>query len=618
VAEPKTAKPGMNQLELDRKTFELWATIDAKLVAEFGDELPTEMIGNARLTLAGVKSRGLIESFELYETLFEQVWERITKRSDIKSVTFIIAAGAPRLPGIALGRAADDDSSLGYLTIGAQKTTIARWQPEWLIREVTKGMRGMGVKIEPNAAQIHCLWLHAAVNGEPIRRAAFGATPTLDQVSEGKEYLIRTFRTRQEVDIVFASFKTFRSKEGLSKLIASVKEAVYRLATDPGGSGYYLLLNENIEKTISRCRQGVQALGLQLPVSVLGAVTLRAALLEGDIVKGIPPGSGALFVSIIREMLTLESASFTKEWLADRFLTPVASDSIVELMAILKNRGFVERPPKSEHWQVSDNIVFAGYRICGRKSDEFHNSALNAAAGAIATVDSQRFGFHSVRYCISEDKAADLAKLIKDFREMLVSFARGQTAKDQVYQINMQLFPITRLSPDYRRISLEKHRLEAEAGEGPWITPVVYDLVNTTNFRYDPKWVAGKLIPAVTVAKADATLELLKNLGCIAMDPIQNRFVQTTTKFEAPAMLTADAQREFHSKMVELAGAALSSEDFPRREFSTLILALREDSTAQIRNDIKTFMQDMANLSAKSFDSDQVYQLNLQMFPHSK
>jgi hypothetical protein len=71
-------------------------------------------------------------------------------------------------------------------------------------------MKELGVSSESNTAQIHCLWVHAAINGEPIRRAGFGSAPVASQIPEGKDYSVRVFRSRQEVDIYFASFKTFR------------------------------------------------------------------------------------------------------------------------------------------------------------------------------------------------------------------------------------------------------------------------------------------------------------------------------------------------------------------------------------------------------------------------
>ncbi len=612
-------KSELIQSRLDRKTFELWTTLDSRHLAAF-TELPTEIVGAARLALAGLKSAGQIDEFEIFEDRFAKVWDEMwIRKGSVHAVTFVIGAGYPKLQGVKISRALDEDTAAGYLTLSTPKTAISRWQPRWLFYYTNSQLKIEGTSLRANPAHIHCLWMHAALNGEPINRESFSPRPTLDQIPEGKDYIIRAYRTRQEVDIIFATFKSFRKDTGLPRLLDKVRRAVYKLATEPGGSGYYHLLNNHIKQTIIESRDGVQALGLELPVSILGALTLSATLLEGDVIKGIPAGTGVLFLAIMREMLTIEGAEFSREWFHKNFLMPVSEDSILDLMAVLKNRGFVDRDPETDTYRLSPNIVSAGYRICGRKVDPFHRTALSIAQGALATVSPARFIIQSHRFCLSEQMLGKLTELLHEFREKTVAEVRVAEARSQVYQVNLQFFPLTRLSPDYRRIMMEKHLQDAAPNEGAdWYYYLVCELAKMENFRYDPKWVAGKLLLPLSINQAEKSLEHLKTFGYIAMDPIKNRFVTTAKTFDKIEDMPKDKVLLRQEKMLELASIALSEDMFERRNFSTMLLGIDESYVAKLQTDLLVLVAKMQEESLKSLGPDQLYQLNLQLFPHTK
>ena len=78
----------------------------------------------------------------------------------------------------------------------------------------------------------------------------------------------------------------------------------------------------------------------------------------------------------------------------------------------------------------------------------YHRQMLTRAAESIELVKSENRDISALTVSISTDTVAELKDRIHDFRELLIDLCDRDESPDAVYQINLQLFPLTKTRKD--------------------------------------------------------------------------------------------------------------------------------------------------------------------------
>ena len=148
-----------------------------------------------------------------------------------------------------------------------------------------------------------------------------------------------------------------------------------------------------------------------------------------------------------------------------------------------------------------------------------------------------------------------------------------------------------------------------------WRHFALLSLLNTRDFREDPKWMALRL--GANSKECSLAWSRLRRMG----------LVQKTTsgnwKAKYDRIKTEDDQlipalRYSHYEGLELAKEALSEEPLERREFNWLIIALDQSDLGLLKKRIRTFREQIIRDFGRQTEADEVYRLNLQLFPYTK
>lgn len=74
----------------------------------------------------------------------------------------------------------------------------------------------------------------------------------------------------------------------------------------------------------------------------------------------------------------------------------------------------------------------------------FHLEMLERAAASIDAVEPERRDISAMTVCVRADSVAELKQKLRDFREQFIGLCDSQDAPDQVYQVNIQFFPLSK------------------------------------------------------------------------------------------------------------------------------------------------------------------------------
>lgn len=151
-----------------------------------------------------------------------------------------------------------------------------------------------------------------------------------------------------------------------------------------------------------------------------------------------------------------------------------------------------------------------------------------------------------------------------------------------------------------------------------WYHAVVRELVTHAGFGCDPEAISHSIIPAVSVAKVRKSITLLKNLGLIYEGP-DGKWHASDKIVSSEYEIRSIALKNYHIGMLQQATDALEHLPSEEREFQGLTLSANRKTFLRMKERIRSFTDELlAMAAAEEEDADEVYQINLQMFPFAQ
>lgn len=198
------------------------------------------------------------------------------------------------------------------------------------------------------------------------------------------------------------------------------------------------------------------------------------------------------------------------------------------------------------------------------------------------------------------------AKEARHFR-VLVHLAQAATSEERDFFAN-QLFKSKSLKA-LKPLSEAQYRYYNE-----WYHIPLRELVERSDFRNDPKWIAGQFTPPLSEKQVNEGLATLLKLELIEVNDCGG-FRQTQRAITSGDDVTGQAFLNFQKQVIQLGAEAI--ERFPKeeREVSSLTLGVSAGSFQKIQKLIKDFQQEVIAIASVPQPVEEILQLNVQLFP---
>jgi uncharacterized protein (TIGR02147 family) len=165
----------------------------------------------------------------------------------------------------------------------------------------------------------------------------------------------------------------------------------------------------------------------------------------------------------------------------------------------------------------------------------------------------------------------------------------------------------------------EAHRLlgEQSAYYQHWYMPAIRELASLPGFKEDPKWIAARLEPTISVKQASEALETLCRLGLLVRNG-RGKLQQAQPLVTSGPGPLGHQVFQYHQGMLDLAKQALDRLPREERDISCLTLCVSESALPALKARIRALRQELLQLAELEAKPERVVQLNFQMFPLSK
>lgn len=172
---------------------------------------------------------------------------------------------------------------------------------------------------------------------------------------------------------------------------------------------------------------------------------------------------------------------------------------------------------------------------------------------------------------------------------------------------------ISSLAPGKNSIQLNLNQFSLISN---WYFYVIKQLINTPGFIEDMDWIFKRLDRKVTPSQIKYALDALQELGLVERNE-EGNLVTSGKGVISPNDVPSSALKNHHTGMMERASEALREKAVEERQISSLTFRMNSKDVAKAKDRVFKFIQEF-NEEFSTESGDEIFQLNAQLFPHTK
>lgn len=145
----------------------------------------------------------------------------------------------------------------------------------------------------------------------------------------------------------------------------------------------------------------------------------------------------------IRDLLSIIDFSDNYYDLARQLFPAITEAEAERAVANLHQMGLIERDSEG-FWRPLDRVISTGDEVVSLQLADFQIKTMDMGKQALEKIPAKRRDISVLSLTLSKEQFIKAKREIQDFRKRLLSIATNDEEADQIYQCNIQFFPVTR------------------------------------------------------------------------------------------------------------------------------------------------------------------------------
>jgi uncharacterized protein (TIGR02147 family) len=150
------------------------------------------------------------------------------------------------------------------------------------------------------------------------------------------------------------------------------------------------------------------------------------------------------YMPVVRELVIHPLYPDAPAWIAKRIVPTVTEAKVRKAIGLLDKLGLISRDAKVDRWIQTDRVVSTPAEVLSLAVTRYHRDMIGIAQQAVERFPSAQRDIRSVTLGLDTAGYREVKKRLQAFWKELLAFSSTQKAVETVYQINTQLFPLTR------------------------------------------------------------------------------------------------------------------------------------------------------------------------------
>ncbi|MCU0609616.1 MAG: TIGR02147 family protein [Chitinispirillaceae bacterium] len=148
------------------------------------------------------------------------------------------------------------------------------------------------------------------------------------------------------------------------------------------------------------------------------------------------------YIPVIRELITAKGFTGDPAWIGSRIIPAVSPAKVKKAISVLESLGLIRE--EQGRWAQTNRVVCTPAEVLSLAVTTYHKHVIELSHDAIERFKPAERDIRSVTFGISKAGYEEIKKRQETFWKELLAYADTQTSVDRVYQMNMQLFPVSK------------------------------------------------------------------------------------------------------------------------------------------------------------------------------
>jgi len=149
------------------------------------------------------------------------------------------------------------------------------------------------------------------------------------------------------------------------------------------------------------------------------------------------------YMPAVRELVTCESYPGDPSWIACRLIPQVSESKIRKAVQLLESFGLIRRDNEKSRWVQTDHVISTPSEVLSVALARYTRDIFQLGTESVDRFESSERDLRGITIGIPESAFPELKERMEAFWRELMAFGRAQGKVDRVYQINLQLFPLS-------------------------------------------------------------------------------------------------------------------------------------------------------------------------------
>jgi uncharacterized protein (TIGR02147 family) len=149
------------------------------------------------------------------------------------------------------------------------------------------------------------------------------------------------------------------------------------------------------------------------------------------------------YLPAIRELVARPDFVEDAKWIARELMPSISAKKAAEGLKVLLNLGLVRRMPDGR-LERGDPSWTTGPEPSSKIVEAFHQQMLTLATEALQKYSAEERNVSSLVVCVRAKTVAELKRRLTSFQQELLALCDADEEPEVVYQVGMQLFPLSR------------------------------------------------------------------------------------------------------------------------------------------------------------------------------
>lgn len=148
------------------------------------------------------------------------------------------------------------------------------------------------------------------------------------------------------------------------------------------------------------------------------------------------------YYTAVRELINITRFSDDYQWLARSVHPAITPSQAKRAVKLLERLGMIHRDGEG-YYQLTDGFITTGEQWHSIAIRVFQKEACTLAAGALDSIPPEERDISTVTLSLNEEGLNRLRDSLATLRREIIEVAASCDSVDRVYQINLQLFPVS-------------------------------------------------------------------------------------------------------------------------------------------------------------------------------